>query len=277
VSEAERYVCGHSARELKRLELQGCYYEELSRRFLEAAGIAAGMKVLDVGSGAGDLSLLVADLVGPSGSVLGVDRTAEAVAVATARARARELRNVAFRCATLEDPLPGAAVDALVGRFVLMHQPDPAAALRAAARHVRAGGIVAFLESHMSGAVAGVHSWPHAPAYHRVLRTMVDIVTAAGSHPDMGLRLRRTFLDAGLPQPELWLQARLDGGPDADVYRYVAESLRSMLPLAERLGVEVPLAGDIDELEATLREETHTGGGVLTSWLVVGAWCRTES
>ena len=277
MSEAQQpYVCGHSARELKRLELQGRYYEELSRRFLEAAGIGAGMRVLDVGSGVGDLSLLVADVVGAAGSVLGVDRAAEAVAVASERAQARGLRNVAFRCATLEEPSPGAAFDAVVGRFVLMHQQDPAAALRAAARHVRAGGIVAFLESHMSGAVAGVHSWPHATMYHRVVSTMVDIVTAAGSHPDMGLRLRRTYHEAGLPEPKLWLQARVDGGRDADVYRYVAESLRSMLPLAERLGVELPLAGDMDALESQLREETIAGDGVLTSWLVVGAWCRTE-
>jgi ubiquinone/menaquinone biosynthesis C-methylase UbiE len=268
------YVCGHSARELQRLELQARFYEELTRRFLEAAGVAAGMRVLDVGSGAGDLSLLVADIVGPSGTVLGVDRDAKVVEVATSRAHARGLYNVQFQCATVDDPRPRAPVDALVGRFVLMHQADPALALQAAARHVRAGGVVAFLESHMSAAVAGVHSWPHAPTYHRVLRTMVDIVTAAGAHPDMGLRLRRTFLEAGLPEPQLWLQARVDGGADAEVYRYVAESLRSLLPLAERLGVDTLPAGDLDALETRLRDEALAAGGVLTSWLVVGAWCR---
>jgi hypothetical protein len=76
-------------------------------------------------------------------------------------------------------------VDALIGRFVLMHQGNPAQTLRAAAGYVRRGGLVAFLESHMSALVAAVHSCPHSQTYDRILRWLVDVLRAAGAHTDM--------------------------------------------------------------------------------------------
>jgi len=69
----------------------------MSRAVLEAAGLARGMRVLDIGCGAGDLSFLAAEVVGRSGSVLGIDRAPEAIAAAKARARERGLKRVRFR------------------------------------------------------------------------------------------------------------------------------------------------------------------------------------
>jgi len=268
---APDYVCGHSDRELERLEVQGAYFEEITRRFLKAAGLRAGMRVLDIGCGVGDVSFLAAALVGPRGWVIGVDRSAGAIATARARAVARGAGQVAFRVGEIERVRCG-QVDALVGRFVLMHQADPARTLRAAARHVRKGGVVALLESHLVGSVRAVHSHPHAPVYHRVLKWMVKVIRSAGAHPDMGLRLRQVFLDAGLPAPRLWVQARVDGGREATVYRYIAESARSMAPLARRLGVTGLARRSLDTLEERLRKEVERSGGVITSPLVVGAW-----
>ena len=267
------YACGHSGRELGRLEIQGALYEDISRAFLEQAGLARGLRVLDIGCGVGDLSLLAANMVGSSGSVLGVDRAAEPIRAARARAARLGLRHVEFRRSEIE-ALRIEDVDALVGRFVLMHQAQPGRALRAAARCVRPGGIVAILESHLSASVAGVHSWPHSPTYARMTGWIQRTLQAIGAHVDMGLRLRQTFIEAGLPSPELWLQARVEGGAEAAIPRYVAESLRSMLPLARRFGVTRITTADVDRLERLLRAELTQSGGVLTSPLVVGAWCR---
>jgi hypothetical protein len=54
----------------------------------------------------------------------------------------------------------------------------------------------------------------------------------------------------------------------------MVESVRSMLPLADRLGVSTFTMEEVDQLEDRLREEVTTNGGVLTSPVVVGAWCR---
>src|SRR5262244_2296179 len=82
---AGSYVLGHSDRELERLRLQAKLVDPITRQFLIEAGIAPGMRVLDIGSGAGDVAFLAAQLVGPAGQVVGVDRSATALARARTR------------------------------------------------------------------------------------------------------------------------------------------------------------------------------------------------
>jgi ubiquinone/menaquinone biosynthesis C-methylase UbiE len=267
------YVCGQSAAEMERLELQGAFYEDITRRFLQTAGVAPGMRVLDIGCGAGDVSLLAADLVGPTGAIVGIDRAAEPLQTAAARASRLGIAHVEFRNVDVQNLTSGEAFDAVIGRFVLMHQADPADVLRACAEHVTRTGLVAFLESHMLASL-GVHSWPPSPLYDRIVRAQIEIIRAAGAHVDMGLRLGRTFADAGLPTPQLWLQARVEGGPEAAIYRYMVESLRSMLPHGEHLGVATFSHAELDTLEERLRQEVVAARAVLTSPVVVGAWCR---
>jgi SAM-dependent methyltransferase len=268
------YVCGHSPAELERLSVQALFYEEITRSFLEKAGLGTGMRVLDIGCGAGDVSFTAARLVGPSGFVLGVDRAAEPLSVARLRARALGLAHLDFQRAEIRDLALEQPPDALVGRFVLMHQADPRATLRHAARLVRPGGIVAFLESDLRASLEGVHSRPHSRTYARILESFVRVIEAAGAHPDLGLSLGEVFALAGLPAPRLWLQARVEGGPEAALYRYVVESLRSMAPQAESLGLTTSIWSALDRLEEELRNEVVRSGGVLVSPLVVGAWCR---
>jgi len=271
------YVCGHSPRELERLEAQAAFFADISRRALAAAGVGPGMRVLDIGCGVGDLSFLAGDLVGPAGAVTGVDRASEAIDIAEARRRDRSLAHVRFITGEIDMLEGGDQFDALVGRFVLMHQPDPARTLRHAACFVRSGGVVAILESHMAGSFAGVHSHPFSPSYNRILETIVRILQSAGAHIDMGLRLHRTFVDAGLPAPKVSFEARVDGGPDARTYRYICDSLRSMLPIGQRAGATTLSMADVDALESTLRSEVIEGGGVLTSPIVVAAACRLSA
>ena len=64
-------ILGHTAQELERLNKQAALVEPFTRRFLEGAGISSGMRVLDVGCGGGDVSLLARELVGADGEVVG--------------------------------------------------------------------------------------------------------------------------------------------------------------------------------------------------------------
>jgi SAM-dependent methyltransferase len=279
------YVCGHTPRERERLDLQGSFYEDITRRALVEGGIGPGMRVLDIGCGTGAVTLLAAGLVGPSGAVAGVDRDPEAVAAAQARARARGATDVSFHRATIgdageADPTAGApdfrvgGWDAVVGRFVLMHQRDPAATLARAASLLRPGGRVVLVESAMAGLLGAPHSEPWCSLYDRVVRWTCAVVEAGGADLRAGLRLRRVFAAAGLPAPTTLLEARVEGGPSSPLYRYCAESVRSMLPLAERFGIEGFDAASVDTLEGALRDTAVAGGHALVSWPVVAAWCR---
>jgi ubiquinone/menaquinone biosynthesis C-methylase UbiE len=86
------YALGHSEEELERLRVQSRFVEPVTRQFFQEAGITAGMRVLDVGSGAGDVAFLTADLVGETGEVIGTDKAAAGLMIAGQRAATKGLR-----------------------------------------------------------------------------------------------------------------------------------------------------------------------------------------
>jgi ubiquinone/menaquinone biosynthesis C-methylase UbiE len=137
---AETYVLGHSDRELERLRRQAQLIDPITLQFLTEAGIANGMRVLDVGSGAGDVAFLAANLVGRAGQVVGVDRSAAALSRARTRAEERSLVNVTFRESELSAIAFDQRFDAAIGRYVLCFQADPVSLVRSIANLVRPGG-----------------------------------------------------------------------------------------------------------------------------------------
>jgi ubiquinone/menaquinone biosynthesis C-methylase UbiE len=149
-SHASTYALGHADPEMQRLQLQARLYETHTERALHLAGLRPGMRVLDVGCGPGDVSFLAARLVGPTGSVLGVDAAAAALDRARSRAAEKGLSNVAFAQSTITDLVLDEPVDAVVGRLILMHLPDPVAAVGHLATQVRPGGVIAFCENDVT-------------------------------------------------------------------------------------------------------------------------------
>lgn len=268
------YVLGHSSRELERLDVQGLLYRDVTRTALVEAGVHEGMRVLDLGSGSGDVAFLAGDIVGPSGLVVGLERDPGTVEAARHRAEARGAANVTFRIQELDAPVEGAPYDAVVGRFVLMHQPDPSATLSTVLRNVRPGAPVAFVESAMVTLRGGGHSAPYSPLYDAIVKWKCAVVEGAGADLSAGLRLRRTFRDAGLPDPVARLHARVEGGPESPLYAYMAESVRSMLPQARRLGLDGFDEASVDTLAHRLRAEVAATQGTLVAWPVVTAWSR---
>jgi SAM-dependent methyltransferase len=134
------YVMGCSAQETERLQKQSLLYNPSTRRLFEEAGITVGMKVLDVGSGAGDVALIAADLVGPSGTVIGVDPNPSILETARRRVRAAGLSNVWFIAEDIRNAKLDHDFDAVVGRLVLVYLGEPEAVLRLLSGHLRGRG-----------------------------------------------------------------------------------------------------------------------------------------
>ena len=90
------YVLGHNDREQLRLIRQARILAPFTDSFLRAAGIVSGMRVLDIGCGMGDVTMLAAQLVGPTGSVVSVDQ--DSASIETARRRVSALRRGQIGC-----------------------------------------------------------------------------------------------------------------------------------------------------------------------------------
>jgi trans-aconitate methyltransferase len=266
------YVLGHAPRELERLALQSRIYDAITRRLLAAAGLDAGDHVVDLGCGAGDVSLIAATVVGPGGAVVGVDRSPQAVAAAAARAAAWP--QIRFAVGELDQWEPASPVDAVIGRFVLMHQRDPVALLARARRWVRPGGVVAFVESDNASCKPGQHSHPHSPTYQGIVDVWQATIRAAGAHLDMGTRLADTFVAAGLADPAVDVDVYSSGDPQSPIFRFAVESLRSMVPRATAAGIAVPAADAIDRLEDALRAEVAAMAGTLSAPPAYAVWAR---
>ncbi len=245
------YPLGDAESELARLIRQGEFFAELTRQFLLAAGLRRGMRVLDIGCGAGDVSLLAAAIVGPEGSVVGVDRSDAAVTLAARRAHAAGYRHVRFVAAELEDFTLDPPADALVGRLVLMYLDNPALTLRDLLLSVKPGGIVAFQEFDLAAA----KSEPYCRLYEAALDRVGETFLRCGFDTRLGLRFPRLFREAGLPPPTLSLAARIEHGAEAEVCHALAEITRTLLPHMERLGVAAPHGVEVDTLAERLRVE----------------------
>ena len=206
--ESQPYSLGHSDRELNRLSVQARLVDPITRRFMVEAGVAPGMRVLDVGSGVGDVAFLAAELVGDAGEVVGTDRSGTALAVARARAAERSMPNVTFREGDPTDMEFEYRFDAVVGRYVLMHQPDPTAMLRAVTAHMRNGGVVLFHEPYRDT----ICSYPPVPAYDHGRDLITETFRRLGSDPLMGIKLHATFVAAGLPAPSMRMESVIAGG-----------------------------------------------------------------
>jgi SAM-dependent methyltransferase len=263
------YALGHSEHELERLCRQGEAFEPFTRQLLGQAGIRSGMRVLDVGSGAGDSSFLLAEFVGQGGKVIGIDREPIAVEWATARARSRRVENVQFLTGDPAVMEFTQKFDAVVGRLILMYYRDPIDAVTRLAQHVRPGGLIIFQEFDLQNA----RSWPSAPTFDRAVGWIRQTLHSTGARTQQGLELHQVFLAAGLPAPSLRMDA-LIGGVSHFPFEIVAATVESMFPLLKQLNVATARDADCATLAQHMREEVFQTNGIVLSPGLIGAWSR---
>jgi ubiquinone/menaquinone biosynthesis C-methylase UbiE len=263
------YILGHSPAEIRRLKAQAEILRPITERLLLGTGIGPGMRVLDIGCGAGDVAMLAAELVGPSGSVVGIDRNSEVLAVARERAQAAGLRHIAFEEASAEAFVDRALFDLVIGRYILMYQSDLAALLRAAARLVKPGGSVAFHELRLR---QKCHSVPNVPLFE-LIDNLIRTALCALPNYDAGDRLIQHFWDAGLPQPKLFSETPIWGGADAPL-SWLVDTLRSLLPQLHRMGIAMKDVLLIETFENQLRDAIVATQSQVSGPVQICAWAR---
>jgi len=247
------YTLGRTSHETARLIEQSRIYGDATKRLFNRAGIAKGMRVLEIGSGAGDVALTLAKLVGTAGQVVGVDVNAKILNTARHRAIDSGMQNVEFIAGDARTLMFEGNFDAVVGRFVLMYMADPGDALKKCLTHLQPGGIVAFQEPEYTLYRALWH--PDTPLMNQLISWILDVFECSGAHLDMGIGLYRAFVEAGLPEPSMHLEVPIGAAETWAGYRYMATIFQSLLPLLEKYGLATAAQVDVDTLAARIGQE----------------------
>lgn len=160
---------------------------------LSRAGLRSGMDVLDLGCGSGDITVEIAQLVGSTGRVVGVDMDELVLAHARSAAEARGL-TIQWQQGRVEDLNEENSFDIAYARFVMSHLADPGEALKRMRRAVRPLGRVVVEDIDIT---AHAH-WPPNAAFQRYIEIYAAAGRTLGADPTIGPRLAAMLIDAGL-------------------------------------------------------------------------------
>ena len=262
------YPLGHTDAEHDRLIRQAARVAPITERFFREAGIGPGQRVLDLGSGVGDVAMLVARLVGPSGEVVAIERDRNSITKARARVAEADFHNISFNESNVNEILDEKPFDAAVGRFILMYLPDPVATLRSISRVVRPGGVIVFQEPTWVPVVAHLQALPLWFA----TASLIDKTMRVSANHDMGSELYQTFVEAGLPEPAVRMELPL--GKEPYLAQWYFDTLCSLRPQIEQLNMPIESLGSLDTLVQRLQAEVTESKTVACWFAYVGAWCR---
>jgi SAM-dependent methyltransferase len=264
-SDPNEYALGSDDAEQARLIRQAAWLIAHTERLFRAAGICSGQRVLDLGSGVGDVSLIAGSIVGTEGEVLGAERDPRAVARATSRARELGLKNVRFTQVDIAALPIKEPFDAAVGRYILMFLRDPVAVLRSASKIVRPGGIIAFQEPCWQTFLQACEA---LPLWRACAALMLDTFHYTGVNTRMGADLTATFVAAGLPEPVLQMDTLIGAE------RWMPDVIQSLAPQMRAFDLPLGRLGNLSTLYERLIEEADLRRVTPPLPAIIGAWAR---
>lgn len=242
----------------------------MTRRYLEDAGVTAGMRVMEIGCGSGDVTRILADLVGPSGAVVAIDRSREALAMAQERMKEHGIGHVRFMPADVSadlsglEPAPSASFDALAGRRVLMYLQDPAGVLRRLAQWLRTGALVVFEEADATMVPARTSP---LPAHDQATEWLKNVLIAEGANTAMGFDLPATLARAGFRFARIRAEAVIRGQGTQYPLSDLLELMRSRI-----VSAGIASKAEIDAIAARLHAESRDPTCVYVSEMSFCAW-----
>jgi ubiquinone/menaquinone biosynthesis C-methylase UbiE len=263
------YLLGSTDAEHQRLIRQAAILDPITERFFRDAGVGPGQRVLDVGSGLGDVSMLAARLVGDSGKVIGVDNDAGIIGQAKERVVKAGFQNVSFIKLDIRDIPNSERFDAIVGRLILQFLPDPGAVVNALVGLLRPGGVLAIQDACWGPLLQQSAA---LPIRSKCVTLMYEAFQSFGAHVDMELVLFRTFQGAGLPPPTMRIEVPIGGDPG--ITQWVYGLFCSVLPRMLQHNLRVDDVGDMTTLRERLDAELASAKMFASTIGLVGAWSR---
>lgn len=248
----KNYILGSSNKEFKRLELQSQIFEQESMQTLKLAGIKPGMRCADIGCGTGDVTFMMAKLIGKRGSVIGIDRNSDAIELCNKKAKKERLANIRFLAGDIYDnELAKASFDLVFSRFLFQHLEEPKRAIREMMKLAVPNGTIVAEENDQGTWLV----YPPSSAFEKLRHAYVDLLRLANCDDLIGRKLYSLFLecglDAGVGAYSICIPMR---GPFKKIAILIAESLEPRI-LKAKLLAEKEFLRMLDELEAYARRK----------------------
>ncbi len=268
MTDPDQYVLGYQKAEQERLQRQAQQLADDSRWLFDEVGVARGARVVEIGCGPQGCLELLSECVGPSGSVVGVERSAEAVALARKLLSERGIRNVEILERDARATwLPRASFDFVTGRLVLVNVPQPEQIVTEAVALVRPGGWVAF---HEADNVTNVCD-PPLDAWTALVELLETYCEKNSIDFFIGRRVPRLLRDAGLIEvrvkPIIYVYP--PGHGRRNILLAFAENLSERI-LAQKLVGE----GELADIKAAVERHLANPDTLVVSGLFFQAWGR---
>ncbi len=265
------YVHARDAEEYQRLRNQGAMWRGATEALLNRIGLKPGMSCLDVGSGPGQVMRLMANRVGPDGTVTGLEIDGQLGAQALADLKAEGGANFQLVEADLlaTDTVPGAPFDLTYCRLFLMHMQEPVIALEKMHAWTKPGGVVAAQEFDF-GAIAVE---PICPAMAEFNRLFEGVFRGHGRNLRAGRQLPAQFEGAGI--------GSLDGTVTEIKYIPLSDMAAMLIGVYQGLfasAVELGLADQAraDAFKTDMAEAAADGRYYCLTPILIGAWKRVS-
>jgi ubiquinone/menaquinone biosynthesis C-methylase UbiE len=264
------YALARTPQEYERLRTQSRTWEPTTARLLDRLPLVPGSRCLDAGCGPGETMRLMAERVGPSGYVLGID--VDAMLGAWAAVELQQAGHCQCDFARVDvstcEPIPGEPFDLVYARLLLFHLPERIAVLRRLWDAVAPGGYLLVQDYD----VRTVSVLPALDSVDEFGRMIVDAFLAAGCDVHVGARLPELFGRAGIGTPDgTDVAGRIE--PLAQAQAFLVSVYQSVAPGAMSRGILTQERADAWRAAVTRDAERFPGRPLL--WpLLIGAWKR---
>jgi len=271
MTEPDQYVLGYRRAGQERLQQQAQQLAPESSWLFDQIGIASGARVVEIGCGPHGCLQLLSERVGPSGKVVGVERSADAVVLARSLITERGMGNVdVIEGSARSTGLPRAGFDFVTARLVLLNVPRPEQIVAEAVALVRPGGWVAFHEADYVSHVCD----PPLDAWTSLVELLKKYSEMNGIDPFIGRKVPRLLRDAGLLEVHVRpiIHAYPPGHGRRSLLLDFAENLSERIVAHDLIGER-----ELADLKRALAQHLADPNTLVISHLYIQAWGRKTS
>ncbi len=247
-----------------RLNLLSGVLNPYTKQLLRTLGIATGSSFLDMGCGGGNVSIMVANMIGNTGHVVAVDFDDQIIALAEQDAISQGVHNISFKTASAYDVSLHHEFGTAYARFLLSHLKSPAKVLDKMMRSVKPGGKVIMEDVQFSGHFCH----PACDAFNQYLDYYTALALRNGQDPEMGITLFSLFQQAGLSEVGVdMIQPTFSSGPGKWMAWITLDRIKQAL-----IENELATLQTVDELLRELEKFTNDESTIISMPRIFRVW-----